>query len=99
MSKINKPIDMRDATLPLTYEDALQEIVRLKAKLEQTEIRWARAVEDRAQMAKQLRILHDGLISIHDAVVAFRCFPTEMLFAGLLSTIGEFVVFSGRKDR
>lgn len=40
-------IDMRDSTLPLNYEDALLEILRLKAKLEDTQKKWAKAVERR----------------------------------------------------
>lgn len=47
MTKPVRPINMRDATLPLTYEDALQEIVRLKNKLEKTNEKWAAAVQRR----------------------------------------------------
>ncbi len=44
---MTKSINLRDSTLPLTYEDALQEIVRLKTKLHNTNLMWGRAVEKR----------------------------------------------------
>ncbi len=40
-------MNKRDATLPLTYEEALVEIERLKAKLEEANEKWAKAVEMR----------------------------------------------------
>ena len=38
---------MRDSTLPLNYEDALQEILRLKNKLHATNEKLAKSVEKR----------------------------------------------------